>query len=80
MLVILVLLTVSYFGVVYWVRRSKRLLAAVVVPAPCLPDDDQAPESAVGWPPEGARRTLYLDEGFAALDAYLAGAIPPESA
>jgi hypothetical protein len=27
--------------------------------------------SAVGWPPGGARFTAYVDDGFAALDAYL---------
>ena len=78
MLVLSVLLTVSYFAAVVWFLRSKRR-AARATAAPCLPDDDQPPASAVGWPPEGARLTAYVDEGFSALDAYLAGATPPES-
>ena len=79
MLVLLVLLTASYFAVVLWVLRSKRRAAeAAVAAAPCLPEDDQAPASAIGWPPEGTKLMPYVDEGFAALDAYLAGATPPE--
>jgi hypothetical protein len=78
MLVLLALLTMSYFAAVVWILRSKRRAALVV--APSLPDDDQAPASAIGWPPEGTRFTPYVDEGFAALDAYLAGATPPENA
>lgn len=78
MLVLLVALTASYFGAVLWVLRSKRRRAVAVATAPCLPDDDQAPASAVGWPPEGTKLAPYVDEGFAALDAYLAGATPPE--
>lgn len=74
--VLLALLTTSYFAVVVWVLRSKRRYVAAA--APCLPDDDQPPVSAVGWPPEGARFAEYVDEGFAALDAYLSGATPPE--
>jgi hypothetical protein len=69
-------MTFSYFGVVLWVLQSKRRRAAIV--APCLPEDDQPPATAVGWPPEGVRFTQYVDEGFSALDAYLAGATPPE--
>jgi len=45
---------------------------------PCLPADDLPPTSAVGWPPEGSRFTEDVDEGFAALDAYRSGALPPE--
>jgi hypothetical protein len=75
-MLVLVLMTLSYFAVVLWVLQSKRRRALVV--APCLPDDDQRPASAVGWPPEGARFMQYVDEGFSALDAYLAGATPPE--
>lgn len=77
MLVLLALLTVSYFVAVLWFLRTKRRAVGTV--APCLPDEDQAPASAVGWPPEGTRLTAYVDEGFSALDAYLAGATPPES-
>jgi hypothetical protein len=78
MLVLLVLMTASYFAAVLWVLRSKRRRAESAALAPCLPDDDLAPASAVGWPPEGTRFTAYVDEGCAALDAYLAGATPPE--
>jgi hypothetical protein len=76
MLFVVFLLTVSYFVGVGWVLRSKRRQAVLL--APCLPDDDQPPAAAVGWPPEGVRLTEYVDEGFAALDAYRSGAIPPE--
>jgi hypothetical protein len=77
MLVLLTLLTLSYFAAVVWIMRSKRRVARTL--APILPDDDQPPASAVGWPPEGTRLPAYVDEGFAALDAYLAGATPPEN-
>jgi hypothetical protein len=77
MLVFPMLLTVSYFAAVVWFLRTKRRAARTL--APCLPDEDQAPASAIGWPPEGTRLTAYVDEGFSALDAYLAGATPPES-
>jgi hypothetical protein len=76
MLFLLFLLTASYFSLVAWVLRSKRRRVAAL--APCLPVDDQAPASAVGWPPEGARFTEYVDEGFAALEAYRAAELPPE--
>jgi cbb3-type cytochrome oxidase subunit 3 len=74
--VLLALLTVSFFAAVLWILRSSPRQASAG--APCLPEDDQPPASAVGWPPEGGKLTLYVDEGFAALDAYLAGATPPE--
>jgi hypothetical protein len=77
MLVLSALLTVSYFAAVGWFLRTKRRAARTM--APCLPDEDQAPASAIGWPPEGVRLTAYVDEGFSALDAYLALATPPES-
>jgi hypothetical protein len=77
MLVLLTLLTLSYFVAVVWILRSKKRTVRRV--APVLPDEDQAPASAVGWPPEGTRLPAYVDEGFAALDAYLAGATPPET-
>ena len=38
---------------------------------PMLPAEDLPPATAVGWPPEGAAFRTYVDEGFAALDAYL---------
>jgi hypothetical protein len=77
MLVLSALLTVSYFAAVVWFLRTKWRAARTM--APCLPDEDQAPASAIGWPPEGARLTAYVDEGFSALDAYLALSTPPES-
>jgi hypothetical protein len=77
MLVILTLLTLSYFAAVVWILQSKKRQVRPV--APTLPDDDQPPAAAVGWPPEGTRLPAYVDEGFAALDAYLAGATPPEN-
>jgi hypothetical protein len=58
--------------VVIWVRRARRRSAPVTeAVAATLPAEDQPPPSAVGWPPKGARFTSYVDEGFAALDAYL---------
>jgi len=41
------------------------------VTPPALPAEDQPPAAAVGWPPGGSRLPAYLDDGFAALDAYL---------
>jgi hypothetical protein len=76
MLFLLFLLTVSYVVVVVRVLRSKRRRAEVVVPR--LHGDDKPPASAVGWPPEGARFDEYVEDGFAALDAYRSGALPPE--
>ena len=76
MLFLVFLLTVSYFAAVVWVLQSKRRRAKMLVP--CLPADDLPPTSAIGWPPEGSRFTEYVDEGFAALDAYRSGALPPE--
>jgi cbb3-type cytochrome oxidase subunit 3 len=76
MLFLLFLLTALYFACVVWVLRAKRRRAGAVVP--CLPEDDQPPVSAVGWPPEGDQFTDYVDEGFAALDAYRSSALPPE--
>ena len=74
MLILLALLTASYFAAVVWVRRgTKRREAAVAAVEPvALPADDQPPSSAVGWPPGGSQFTAYVDQGFQALDAYLA--------
>jgi hypothetical protein len=69
MVFFLALLTAAFFAGVVWVRRTARQHAMTV--APVLPEDDQPPASAVGWPPEGTRFTQYVDEGFAALDAFL---------
>ena len=79
MLFLVFLVTASYFAVVVWVLRTKRRTArAARSVARCLPAEDQPPASAVGWPPEGVRFSDYVEEGFSALDAYLAGATPPE--
>jgi hypothetical protein len=73
MVLLLAFLTASYFTVVIWVRRATRRQAAPVADAVAarLPAEDRPPASAVGWPPKGERFTSYVDEGFAALDAYL---------
>jgi hypothetical protein len=76
MLVLLALSTISYFTAVLWFVKTKR--RAPVTVALCLPDDDQPPATAVGWPPDGDRFTEYVDQGHSALHAYLAGATPPE--
>jgi hypothetical protein len=76
MLVLLALSTLSYFTAVLWFVKTKRRTTLTV--APCLPDDDQPPPTAVGWPPEGDRFTEYVDQSHSALHAYLAGATPPE--
>ncbi|MGH8968487.1 MAG: hypothetical protein ACRDV1_00920 [Actinomycetes bacterium] len=71
MLLLLTLLTAGYFAAVVWVRRSAGRAAALPAAVP-LPVEDQPPPSAVGWPPEGEQFWAYLDDGYAALDAYLA--------
>jgi len=73
MLIPLALLTVGFFAVVTWVLRGRkhRLAAAVTEVPVMLPADDLPPASAVGWPPGGRQFTSYVDNGFAALDAYL---------
>jgi hypothetical protein len=71
MLILLALLTAAYFAVVVWLRRTRRASAVSTEPAAELPVDDQPPATAVGWPPAGTGFTSYVDEGFAALDAYL---------
>jgi hypothetical protein len=73
MLFLLMLVTVGYFAGLYALRRkskSSTTPAAAVTP-PALPAEDQPPAAAVGWPPGGSRLPAYLDDGFAALDAYL---------
>jgi hypothetical protein len=72
MVVLLAVLTAAYFAVVVWVRRAAgRTVTGPVAVAVELPEEDQPPASAVGWPPSGAGFSSYVDEGFAALDAYL---------
>ncbi len=70
-MVLLSLLTVAFFVAVVRLGRARRALAATLAGLPLLPADDRPPETAVGWPPEGAAFSAYVDEGFAALDAYL---------
>ena len=76
MLILLTLLTASYFAAVIWVRHGTRQRAAAaagaVVQLVVLPAEDQPPSSAVGWPPGGSQFSAYVDQGFQALDAYLA--------
>ena len=75
MLILLALLTAGYFAAVVWVRRGtkqRRAAAIAAVEPVALPADDQPPSSAVGWPPGGSQFTAYVDQGFQALDAYLA--------
>lgn len=72
MVLLLTFLTASYFTVVIWARRARRRTAPVADAVVArLPAEDRPPASAVGWPPKGAGFTSYVDEGFAALDAYL---------
>jgi len=79
MLVLLALSTVSYFTVALWFVMTKWRKALTVAPvAPCLPDDDQPPATAIGWPPDGPQFAEYVDQGHSALHAYLAGVTPPE--
>ena len=75
MLFLLLLLTVAYFAVVLWVARTRRsgplATGTGLATVADLPEDDQPPVTAVGWPPGGSGFTTYVDEGFDALDAYL---------
>jgi hypothetical protein len=82
MVLLLACLCAGYIGVVIVVRRGIRAgklaaAAAAAVPLPALPADDLPPAGAVGWPPEGAGFPTYVEEGFAALDAYLSGGFAP---
>jgi hypothetical protein len=73
MLIALTLLTVGFVAVVAWLLhgRKGRLAPSVAAVPPMLPADDLPPASAIGWPPGGKQFTSYVDNGFAALDAYL---------
>jgi hypothetical protein len=44
---------------------------------PSLPAADLPPEAAVGPPPTGEQFESYVDDGFAALDAYLSEGFAP---
>ena len=72
MLVLLTLLTAGYFAVVIWLRRETRIQQAALSALGNLPAEDQPPASAVGWPPGGSQLEAYLEDGFRALDAFLA--------
>jgi hypothetical protein len=69
----LAVLTVAYFAAVIWLRRTRRGVAAAgAEPAVAdLPVEDQPPPTAVGWPPGGSGFASYVDDGFAAIDAWL---------
>jgi hypothetical protein len=70
----LALLTAAYFAAVVWVRRSSRRIEAgpgTEPPVADLPVEDQPPPTAVGWPPGGSSFASYVDDGFAAMDAWL---------
>ena len=69
-MVLLGLVTAAYVVAVFWLRRARRS-AATLAGLPRLPPEDSPPESAIGWPPEGTAFLVYVDEGIAALDAYL---------
>ena len=73
MLFPLALLTAAYFGAVIWLRRKRREAAGAVVGQQVadLPVEDQPPPTAVGWPPGGSGFASYVDDGFAAIDAWL---------
>lgn len=68
-------ITVAYLSVVgrAWTvsRRRRALSAPLAGAAQALPQADQAPDSAVGWPPEGSEFHGYVEDGLAAVDAYL---------
>ena len=74
MLFPLALLTAAYFAAVVWLRRSRRRAGGGAGPGPAvadLPVEDQPPPTAVGWPPGGSGFASYVDEGVAAIDAWL---------
>jgi hypothetical protein len=64
-------ITVAYIAVVgrAWSVSRRRTRAHGALYA--LPTADQAPDSAVGWPPEGSDFDGYVEDGLAAVDAYL---------
>jgi hypothetical protein len=70
MLALLTVLTAGYFAALFCACWRRLQQAGTQVP-PTLPAADLPPASAVGWPPQGARFTRYVDDGVAALDAYL---------
>ena len=73
MLFPLALLTAAYFAAVVWLRRMQRRAAVTRPdqPVAALPVEDQPPATAVGWPPSGTGFAAYVDDGCAAIDAWL---------
>lgn len=72
-LFLLVVLSTAYVLVVVYLLRAKKAArgAKAVVELVPLPADDRPPAAATGWPPMGSGLTPYVDEGFAAIDAFL---------
>ena len=80
MLLVQTLFTIAYLvlvGRVWAVGRSGGSLFLPTRLLPSLPVADLAPESAVGWPPQDDGFDPYVDEGIAALDAYLSEGFAP---
>ena len=69
----LALLTTAYFAAVIWLRRKRRDASSAGADQPVadLPVEDQPPPTAVGWPPGGSGFASYVDDGVAAIDAWL---------
>lgn len=70
MLFLVAVLTTGYFAAVVWLRRDARQRARPAQPL-TLPAADLPPGTAVGWPPLGSAFPEYVDDGIAALHAYL---------
>jgi hypothetical protein len=70
LLLLQTLLTAAYVVVVGRVWLVTRQGGPRPV-APCLPAADLPPEAALGPPPNGEDFESYVDDGMAALDAYL---------
>jgi hypothetical protein len=80
MLVALLLVTAASVSAVTWMllRASRRRVPVRRPDLELLPAEDRAPITAVGWPPGGRRFSAYVDDGFRALDAYLAHGVAPD--
>jgi hypothetical protein len=80
MLLLQTVVTAAYLAVVvrvWTVSRQRATRRGAVGAAAPLPAADCPPEAAVGWPPLGTEFGSYVDEGMAALDAYLSGGLAP---
>ena len=71
MVVLHTVLLAAFVAGLLWVRRTARTAHRGPADVAGLPAEDRPPASAVGWPPEGATFATYVDEGLAALEAYL---------